>query len=249
MSKLHNDHGLLTCSRYAYPPNSLSLCGPDKQKNLAAYSQSEYTDLGTKEILTQFSTLFPYLSLIAYHNSIKDPFSERVVKAYWIGNTLLRSIPLSVFADHVFETLGVKKRLKPKEYHSLSRKLSISTLPHHAFHVLNVYKRTGHTNSYHEVATMDACIINWGIVQKITQTFLLVKTRPLRYQQDVLTFTQEIVRKIFFQGTNDLVSKKVKIGDKISYHWGYFCDILSVTDVKNLSYYTSLAVESANKKI
>ena len=57
--------GLALCSRYSYPPNSLSLCGPDRQNDLKWYSGSRQADHGTIEILTHFSTLYPYLRLIA----------------------------------------------------------------------------------------------------------------------------------------------------------------------------------------
>ena len=92
--------GLALCSRYSYPPNSLSLCGPDKKKDLNWYSIYQQTDKGTLEILSQFSTLYPYLTLIAQENKIKDPFNQKVVEAYWIGNNLLHKIPVKSFVTH-----------------------------------------------------------------------------------------------------------------------------------------------------
>src|SRR4030066_1148164 len=103
----NNFDGVFTCSRYAYPPNSLPLCGPAKQNDLKWYSSTGETDSGTKEILSDFSTLYPYLSLIAYENSIRSPFSYKVIEAYWLGNNLLCAVAPRSFARFLNDTLGL----------------------------------------------------------------------------------------------------------------------------------------------
>src|SRR3989344_4040081 len=105
--------GLITCCRYAYPPNSLSLCGPVEQtSNLSYYATNRVWDLGTKEILAQFSTLYPYLFLIAYENDLKDLYDTRVVEAYWIGNRLLNNISKKSYAAHLTDKIGLKMKLQ-----------------------------------------------------------------------------------------------------------------------------------------
>lgn len=251
LSKSHeyqhlNSNGVFLCSRFSYPPNSLSLCGPDKKKDLHWYSSSGQTDHGTVEILMQFSTLFPYLSLIAYDNNIRDPFSPDVVEAYWLGNRLLHTIQPYHYARHLIETLKVKKRMRLKDLHSLLDKLSGNALPHHAFHVLNVYKRTGHIDIPHTIETMDACLINWGHVVQINRHSILVKTKPLRLSNSKLAFGNPIIRSIIPQGEKDVLFAKLRIGDVITYHWGYFCQKLMKRQLRNLIYYTKLALQSAN---
>lgn len=241
-----NQSGLTLCSRFAFPPNSLSLCGPDKQKDLKWYTTSTRVDKGTQEILTKFSTLYPYLSLIAYENNIKSPFAPEVVEAYWLGNNLLNTVRQKKYINTLSESIGLKKKLKRKSLESVFQKIVQGGLPHHSYHVLNIYKRTGHLDINQTVETMDACIINWGKIIKINVGSLLVETNPLRLTGNKLTFDKPILRKIIAQGNNDLLFAKLKVGDWVSYHWGYFCQKLNPDQLRNLSYYTKLSLLFAN---
>ena len=240
-------NGLITCCRYAYPPNSLSLCGPiDEKRNLNYYAAQEVWDAGTKEILSQFSTLFPYLSLIAYENSLKDPFDMGVVEAYWLGNSLLNKISKNSFARHLTDGIGLKKKLNFKQFKSTMDKLQFESLPHHSFHVLNIYKRTGHMDIPQTVQTMDACIINWGKVNEIRDGKIKIKTQRLKLEDDSLVWERNIERIVNAQGVKDKEAEGLNNGDFISYHWGYFCTKLSNRQVNNLKYYTDLSIKSAN---
>lgn len=241
--------GLISCARYAYPPSSLSLCGPDskeKQRDLKFYATQQKQDKGTPEILSQFSTLYPYLSFIAYENNIRDPFDRRVVEAYWLGNKLLDSISISKFSTYLKDTLRLKKKIENKYLDLLLGKLLKGGLPHHAFHVLNVYKRTGNIDSLHILDTMEACLINWGKVEKILPESIVVETKPLRLENDKVTFGQSIKKSIMLQGEKDIFMTKLQVGDWISYHWGYFCQKLTLVQFQNLIYYTKLSLTLAN---
>ena len=239
--------GLALCSRYSYPPNSLSLCGPDKKKDLNWYSNSQHADKGTLEILSQFSTLYPYLSLIAQENNIIDPFYQKVVEAYWIGNKFLHQIPTTSFVTHVSDTIRLKKKIKKPDLYRIFDKITEGALPHHSFHVLNIYKRTGYLDISHTLTTMDACLINWGKVETIKKNLLTIDAQPLVIKGNILQFGKNIRRTIRSQGENDILFSKLNIGDWISYHWGYFCQKLSRSQLKNLIYYNNLSVNFANK--
>jgi len=241
-----NFGGVFTCSRYSYPPNSLSLCGPAKQSDLKWYATTGETDTGTKEILSQFSTLYPYLSLISYENNIKNPLSLRVVEAYWLGNTLLANVTPGPYARFLTDTLELKKKNAKKSVNMLLHKLDYDALPHHSFHVLNVYKRTGHLDVLHTIETMDACLVNWGKIIALSAGEVIVETKKLTRINDTLTFGKTIIRKLFPQGRNDIITSSLKIGDIVSYHWGYVCQKLSVQQFNNLNYYTSLSLKMAN---
>lgn len=240
--------GLAICTRYSYPPNSLSLCGPDKKKDLNWYSINQQADKGTLEILSQFSTLYPYLTLIAQENKIKDPFDQKVVEAYWIGNDLLHKIPVRSFVTHLSDKIHLKKKIKRPDLHRIFDKISDGALPHHAFHVLNIYKRTGYLEIPHTIETMDACLINWGKIKKIIPGAIVIETKPLRVINNQLGFGSVRQRTIISQGEKDILFTAVKIGDWISYHWGYFCQKLTADQLKNLIYYTNLSVKLANIK-
>jgi hypothetical protein len=241
--------GLCLCSRFSYPPNSFSLCGPDKQKDLQWYTSFQQPDKGTKEILMQFSTLYPYLSFIAYENNIHDQFDIRVIEAYWIGNSLLENISQRKFAIHLSDTLGLKRKVNQKQITSLLEKIQQGALPFHAFHVLNVYKRTGSLDILHTIQSMDACIINWGKVKKISKKNITISTRPVTVHKQKLVFGPVRLRDLLTQGDNDVLAKRIVVGDWVSYHWGYFCQILNSEQLKNLIYYTRLSMQLADSII
>lgn len=242
-----DDTGLSLACRFSYPPNSLSLCGPDKQHDLAWYAATRQPDRGTIEILRQFSTLYPYLCLIAGENGLRDPFDRRVIEAYWIGNTLLEHVPTRKFVHHLTDNLAIRKQKKRKHLNLLLENVALDGFPHHAFHVLNVYRRTGHLPIPHTVETMDACLVNWGTVTTISCGSITVRTKPLMQQGDLLRFGNPLERTLFLQGSPDQAAEKVHIGDAVSYHWGYFCQRLSQRQLNNLRGFTNRALRLANR--
>lgn len=238
--------GLRLVSRYSYPPNSFHLCGPERQDNLRWYATSQKADKGTAEIISQFSTLYPYLVLIASGNKIKDPFDKRVVEAYWIGNRLLGNISVRGFVQHLEEPINLAKKEKRTVRERIYNKIAEGALPHHSFHVANIYKRTGNFHIPHTVETMDACIINWGRIKQKAPQNLVVETSPLTIVNNQLRFGPKKERSIVSQGENDTVFSRLNIGDYVSYHWGYLCDKLNKRQLDNLIYYTNLSLQFAN---
>ncbi len=241
--------GLFTCSRFAQPPNSLSLCGPDSKKDLTFYSTTQYIDEGASNILSQFSTLYPYLSLIAKENNLRDPFDIRVVEAYWIGNSFLSKVSINHFASHLSDVLNLKKKISRKELNRTFSKLNYNAFPHHSFHVLNIYYRTGHLPIPHTLETMEACLVREGKVEQIFDSQIIIKTKPLKQKNNKLFWGESIKRTISAQDKNDILLKKIKPGDWISYHWGKLCQRLSKLQLQNLIYYTNLSLNLANQSI
>ncbi|HLD27062.1 MAG TPA: DUF6390 family protein [Patescibacteria group bacterium] len=241
-----NQHGLTLCSRFAYPPNSYALCGPSKQNDLCWYASNVHGDKGLSDILSQFTTLYPYLCFIAGENNIKDPFDPLVVEAYWIGNSLLEKTSQSRFALYLEDTLGVKKRITRTGYTTLLSKLHIGALPHHAFHVINIWRRTGHDDSPHSAKSMEACLINWGKVTKIMKYSLTIDTYPLIYHQKILKFGSKQQRNIRAYALNQNIHQ-ITVGDWISYHWGILCVRISLIQLQRLIFYTQKAIHLFNQ--
>ena len=251
-----NQQGLITCTRYAFPPNALHYCGPEEQVNIKAYQKEQIADNGLKEIIEKFETLYPYLTLIAYENNIRDPFDPRVVEAYWIGNDLLTNVSMNKFYYHLRDTLKLKKKVKPKDLELLFGKLDDGMLPHHTFHVLNVFTRTGHHSVQHTLETMDACRIGWGTVIQNSKFKIQndnekvkIKTKPLVFENEKLVLGKSVIRTInvpvsFIQNT------KYKIPNTtITFHWNTLCDIISEGEARHLEWYTQQAIDLANKTI
>lgn len=239
-------NGLNLCTRFAYPPNSLSLCGPNKKNDLKWYSNNQKIDKGAIEIITSFSTLYPYLTFIAQANNITDPFEKKVIEAYWLGNGLLENIKIKSLARYLTDSLSLKKKVKKTKLNRLLSKLPYGGFPNHAFHVLNIYKRTGNIDDNYTLETMDACLINLGKVEKILPHGLIIKTKPLTFLKEKLVFGPAKKREIKFQGDKDLLGDKILLGDYVSYHWGYFCNRLTAVQIHNLTYFTNLALSLAN---
>lgn len=241
--------GILRCSRYSFGPNRLHYCGPDANSELLSYIQSGSSDLGLLHLLRQFKTLYPYLQYIAASNGIKDPFDDRVVEAYWIGNELLESIDKRQFYRHLSEDQQLKKRLGPQEFERLANKLHHRAVPHHSFHVLNVWRRTGHDSINHTLESFDACRIGWGEVKKIDGPFITVKTEPLLYLNNRFVLGDAVSQKITRQLEAPYDIEQLKIGHLITIHWGVPCEVITSRQATNLKKYTLHSIKLANQTL
>jgi len=225
-------NGLSLCARYAFAPNYLKYCGPDKNRELAGYLTHFAADVGLKAMLEKFEAMRPYLKLIAHENFIGDEFNERVVEAYWLGNKLLDKVTLKSFYRHV------QLRLKAKELKWFELKLPQGAKPNHQFHVFNFINRTGHRAVQHTVETMDQCRISWGKVLPGGK----VTTQKLLFQAGRLQLTPAVKK---FKNIVDEFSP----GDLATLHWGWVCEKISPQQAKNLAFYTNLALRLANTTI
>lgn len=241
--------GILSCTTYAFMPNRLAYCGPDKNRDLFEYGATQTVDQGLKEILAEFQTLWPYLRLIAASNQKNDPFDEKVVEAYWIGNELLETTPIKDFYRHLALTMNFKKRLGRKSFEYLVAKLPLGAKPHHTFHVLNIFLRTGHHAIQHTLETMDNCRVSWGEVLEVQTDALSVLSQPLILVGQKLKLGQPIVKKIQRSIAGHSFLPEPKAGDWVSFHWGFACEKLTRRQVRNLTHYTKEAVSLANLTI
>ncbi len=250
----NTDSGLLLCARYAFAPNHYHFCGPEKQRDVFEYVNKNVSDRGLADILHRFETLYPYLVLIASQNGMKDPFDRRVVEAYWLGNDLLKTIKAKAFGDHLSDALQLKKKLPARLFSPMINHV-VSGVPHHVFHVMNIFPRTGHAMANHTLHTMDECRISWGRVDntvnavnrtpvtsdKIIGNQYVIQTRPLEYKHGNLVLGDPI-RKVVTS-----IAVVPKIGDWVSVHWGFICDVLSKQRIRQLERYTRYAIAHANK--
>ncbi len=238
--------GIIKCGRYGFMPNRLTFCGPDKNKDLFQYCHNNKTDEGLKQILEEFQTLYPYLKFIAKQNNIKDPFDERVVEAYWIGNYLLENISKSQIYNHLVDNLQIKKKLSKLSMKNLNRKIFLGAKAHHNFHVLSVWKQVNEIDSIQVLNSMDLCRISWGKIKKINKSNLEVEYFPLILRDNKLDLGELTKYKISYQIANMGFIKKPKKNDWVSIHWGFACEILNDWQVANLKKYTLENIQLAN---
>lgn len=247
-----NLRGVVRCTRYSFMPNRLYLCGPENQTDILEFYSAANKRKPTKSIkplLEQFETLFPYLKLIARANNCKNPFAEKIVEAYWLGNECLEKVPASRLFDHIKYGIQLKKRVGVGGYRRFVEQFDGKALPHHNFHVFGVYRRTGSIKIPHTLATMDACRVSWGKVIKTEPHSLIVRTKPLVVDKNGAIkesefFTERAILN-YFEGS--VLLNNIRLGDYVSLHWGCVCEKLNARQVANLQKYTELSLLFASR--
>lgn len=240
--------GVALCARYAFGPNRLHLCGPDQNREVLDYLANNQSDTGLKNILQGFQTMFPYLKFIAQENQIRDPFDTKVVEAYWLGNSLLDNISKNTLWQY-FKYDRRFPKLLGKNYSYLENKISHGARCHHSFHVLNIWKRTGHKKVEHTLESLQKCIISVGRLTRIDGPFLYLKARLLNLVSNrfVLEEVKEI--KINRRLNDEGWLEDAKINDFITFHWDLPCDIISLKQANKLIHYTEESIKLANLTI
>lgn len=238
--------GLLRCAKYAFSPNQLGYCGPNKNRDLFEYCQTQAADAGLNNILKDFQTLYPYLSFIAKENQLQNPFCQAVVDAYWLGNNLLDGITLNNFYRHLTDTLQLKKKLSKRLFNLVFANFKKPATPHHNFHVFNIWQRTGNLAALHTIETMDKCRISWAKVKQVLPNGYEVNYQPLTVNSSTNQLDLAVpAKKIVVKGFVD----QAKIGDWISLHWDWPCEMLTNSQVFNLKQYTEKMLGLTDKLI
>lgn len=241
--------GLLLCAKYAASPNFFGYCGPRKSNNIIDHLKENIADKELNHLLSDFETLYPYLQLIARENKFTDPFNQKIVEAYWIGNNLLEQVKNSDFLFFLKEKLLLDKKINKEKLRRLKIKISRNFfLPHHTFHVFNIFKRTGKDTTDHTLETMDQCRIACGNVKCQNES---IKSYYVEHRPLVISFNKLVLgKKTLKEVRNDYQGKSflrgLKPGDWVSFHWGYICDKLTQEKVSNLQIYTQKAIDFFN---
>ncbi len=247
--------GLLLCSHYASAPNFYGYCGPDENATLVGNTVRKSAFKEITHILSEFETMYVYLRLIASENHIEDPFDQKVVEAYWIGNSLLDTVSQTNYHAILLEKMSIEKKFSKKDYINMRRSIMVKkVLPHHSFHVFNIFRRTGHDPSFHTLKTMDECRIGWGKVLNITSTknenrsmsLIRIDMQPLVFDHGLLRLGAVKTRLLRHEYKGKSVISQIKKDDWVSFHWGFVCGVLRNTQVQRLRYYTQKSIEFFN---
>ena len=239
--------GALLFGRYAFPPNRLGYCGPDDNEALLEYVAAAGPNRGLVELERRFEGAYPYLCLIAQANEIPDPFDLRVVEAYWIGNGLLDKVEAAPFYESLDSRF--RARMKPLEFGWLARKLELSARPHHNFHVFDVYVRAGlMRNERADIAleTMDSCRISWGRVSALEGPDLVVERPQLILCGGKLALSEPRASRVSRQLNGRGFVDQVRVGEVVSVHWSWACDVLQPVALARLQGATQRSLDLAN---
>lgn len=247
MDIVSND-GILRCSKYAFGPNRLHYCGPDANAEVKAHIEEGIADPGLASLLRRFETLYPYLLHIAGENGIRDPFDDRVVEAYWLGNGLLDRVEQGHFYWYLKDGLSMRKKMGTEAFESgVAEKIRHGGLPHHSFHVLNVWKGMG-GKMLEGIRDVAECLVSVGTVSAIEGPWITVETEALRFDGKRLSLapeTRRLPRPFDASEEWDMLVP----GDSVSFHWGVMCETLTGEQAERVKRYTAKSITLANKGI
>ncbi len=231
-------------ARYAFMPNRLEYCGGNDHRTLFDYCLAGVTDTGLCALLRKFTGALPYLRLIAECNAIPDPFDACVVEAYWLGNELLQGVEARALYDSL--RARFERQLRTRDLELVLGKAPAGAHPHHSFHVLEVCPRNGWPQA---LSFMDNCRISWGKVLTLNGSTLTVEVMPLEIAGHHLVLgapEQHTVNREF--GGKGFVST-VRIGEWVSLHWNWACQVLSPQQVANLERWTRYHLAIVNETL
>ncbi len=236
--------GVALCARFSLATSRLEYCGP---REAAPVLYAAITGGGEKaparDLLCRFEALYPYLEAIGSRHGL-DPFDERVVEAYWIGNGLLDAFGPEEFL-RVLEAL-VRRGLSPATARRLREHLPAHPLPHHTFHVLfvGVGEVTGHVPT--TLTNMESCRVAAGEVVGVEGTTLTLQGRPLGHEGARLFPGPVALRRVPY---DPAVLPGVRRGDTVALHWGHPALLLSRAQAEALEHYTARSLAAANEAL
>jgi hypothetical protein len=162
-----------TC--YLFMPNRLQYCGGNDSATLL-----EHTLMGRRTApwcrrCASSQGAMPYFTLIVRANGIADPFDDRVVEAYWIGNELPDRVGVRTPYDDLASGIDGSSS-SPRLLELVVGKHRAAPISITASMVLDVHRRTGELP--HALATLDNCRTSWGLVE-VDGGELIVERSPL----------------------------------------------------------------------
>jgi hydrogenase maturation factor len=223
----------------------LGFCGGQNEHGLFELCAAGQSSPELRDWAKQFEGAYPYLALIARANHLPDPLDYRVVEAYWLGNELLTGVSLAALYDSLRARFA--SRLSPRTLNVLLGKAPEGARPFHAFHVLDVCRRTGALAE--SLATLDSCRVSWGQVQMIDGGRLYAAVQPIAFVNGKLVLGHAELRSVARQIEGKSFVADVQVGEWISIHWGWACDRLTERQLRHLRQQTLYHLELANQTL
>ncbi len=241
--------GLQLFARYAYPPNELGYCGPEDHRALLDYGATGVVDDGLGELARGFRGPWPYLTLMAGAAGIEDPFDERLVEAYWVGNELLDRPTTTAFGRTMERYF---RNRAGGRFSLLAEGIPAGGVAHHSFHVFAVYPwigllRSGRVDE--PLEKMDRCRIRWGEVVSVDGDQVGVRYRPLTFDGTDLSLGEPEVETVTRSLRGRAFTERLGPGDWVSMHWHWICDRLDDRRLRNLRHYSARQLDLVNERV
>ena len=241
-------HGPTLFARFAYPPNALGYCGADDHAALLEYGASGVVDGGLTGLARTFEGAWPYLELIAGSAGIADPLDLRVVEAYWIGNSLLERVPMTLLGSSLTDRF---RGAAGRAWERLAETVPAGAVPTHAYHVFAVYPwvgllRTGSTDNALHV--LDRCRIRWGQLLRCEGDTAVVRSRPLVWDGSLRLGRARVESVVRATDGVGFVAD-LEPGDWVALHWEWVCDRLTQRQLRALRHYSAMELDLVNRRV
>ncbi len=242
--------GELLFARFAYRPNALGYCGGDDAVALLQHIAAGVVDPELVRLCREFEGAYPYLERIAADAGIANPLDADVVEAYWIGSDLLEATNPGDFQIDL--TGRFRGRTTRREWPWLAAKPAAGALPHHSFHVLEVFPRVGLIRGGAAAAivpTMNQCLVRPAEVVAVEPGGLLVRARGLELEDGRLRLGEPRLEQCLRESDGLAGLSQAAPGDTVAIHWGWACDRLDPRRRRNLERATDRSLAQANTTI
>lgn len=233
--------GVLRFARYAFPPNLLGFCGPDRSGTLLEHIVAGNDDGELRQLAMGFAGAWPYLELIAAATGHDDPLHPDVVEAYWVGNGLLRRVPPSLMGHSLDDRF---RRRAGAGWSALADAIPAGAVPHHSFHVFGVYPWVGLLRSGEwgePLRILDRCRIRTGIVQAIEGSSVVVRSTPLTWDGHRLDMGEPAAELVSVAEGTGLLG-----GATVTMHWDWVCEAVTPAAALRLEAVTRSQLDLVN---
>jgi hypothetical protein len=213
---------------------------------LLEYGAAGTSDGGLAELARSFEGAWPYLTLIAAANGIRDPLDPQVVEAYWIGNSLLERVSPKTLARHVEDRFRGRVG---RSWTCIVDAVAAGAVPHHTFHVFAVYPwlgllRTGSVDQ--PLSVLDRCRTTPALVESVNGESVTVLAPSLGWDGRALTLGPW-ERRSARVGDDGLAFVTPRAGDWVSLHWDFVCDRLTFEQAARLQRANERALAAVNR--
>jgi hypothetical protein len=237
-------NGLDLFSRFAFMPNKLGYCGEQSFHNKALkFLEGDFPEEKLREEVKYFSTAFPYLSLIAEKNSLDDFLDERVVEAYFLGNSLLEQCSAEGIKKLILRNF-VGEEFFPKEVaQKFAERVPQEAKPFHSFHAIFIFSFSSALPKI--LQNMDSCRISWGKILGLEKenNSAIVEYNPLAEVNGKILFGSPCTKRVSFlkQFTPNL-----QVGEMVAFHWNLIALSLSPKQLANLKHFSEQTLNVIN---
>jgi hypothetical protein len=231
---------LQLCSRFSYTPNKLGFCGlSSANKVFKECILNNKCDKVEME-LSHFKALYPYLQTIEQVTG-KPMFSYEAVKAYWLGNDLLKQFK-SEHYQILIDNLQ-KKGLPDFFIDKIAKKKPKVFIPFHLFNILHIGVGQITGSVPFNLSSINNCMIRWGKIK------LKVKREKLKvdlYSLEKSSSRYKLVKKEEMVKFDPIMVGDLKISDEVLVHWGWVVEKVKSEKlkVKSLKQWTEYLIKS-----